>query len=57
MATLSDGHLSQPKTTMNLTSFNDVDAALADVIAYNAADSIDVSVSCMKMQNIFIARW
>jgi len=27
---------------LNLTSFNDVDAALADVIAYNAADSIDV---------------
>ena len=26
---------------LNLTSFNDVDSALADVIAYNAADSID----------------
>jgi N4-gp56 family major capsid protein len=26
---------------LNLTSFNDVDAALADIIAYNAADSID----------------
>jgi len=25
---------------LNLTSFNDVDAALADIIAYNAADSI-----------------
>jgi N4-gp56 family major capsid protein len=30
---------------LNLTSFNDVDAALADVIAYNAADSIDVVVA------------
>jgi N4-gp56 family major capsid protein len=26
---------------LSLTSFNDVDAALADIIAYNAADSID----------------
>jgi len=26
---------------LNLTSFNDVDAALADIIAYNSADSID----------------
>ena len=26
---------------LNLTSFNDVDSALADIIAYNAADSID----------------
>jgi N4-gp56 family major capsid protein len=30
---------------LNLTSFNDVDAALADIIAYNAADSIDVVVA------------
>ena len=30
---------------LNLTSFNDVDAALADIIAYNAADSIDTVVS------------
>ena len=30
---------------LNLTSFNDVDAALADVIAYNAADSIDQVVA------------
>jgi len=30
---------------LNLTSFNDVDAALADIIAYNAADSIDQFVA------------
>jgi N4-gp56 family major capsid protein len=30
---------------LNLTSFNDVDAALADIIAYNAADSIDSVVA------------
>jgi len=30
---------------LNLTSFNDVDAALADIIAYNAADSIDKVVA------------
>jgi len=30
---------------LNLTSFNDVDAALADIIAYNAADSIDAVVA------------
>ena len=30
---------------MNLTSFNDVDSALADIIAYNAADSIDTVVA------------
>ena len=30
---------------LNLTSFNDVDAALADIIAYNAADSIDTVVA------------
>lgn len=30
---------------LNLTSFNDVDTALADIIAYNAADSIDKVVS------------
>ena len=30
---------------LNLTSFNDVDAALADIIAYNAADSIDQVVA------------
>jgi len=30
---------------LNLTSFNDVDSALADIIAYNAADSIDTVVS------------
>jgi N4-gp56 family major capsid protein len=29
----------------NLTSFNDVDSALADIIAYNAADSIDSVVA------------
>ena len=30
---------------LNLTSFNDVDAALADIVAYNAADSIDQVVA------------
>jgi len=30
---------------LNLTSFNDVDAALADIIAYNAADSLDQLVA------------
>lgn len=30
---------------LNLTSFNDVDAALANIIAYNAADSIDSVVA------------
>ena len=30
---------------LNLTSFNDVDAALADIIAYNAADSLDSVVA------------
>jgi N4-gp56 family major capsid protein len=30
---------------LNLTSFNDVDSALADIIAYNAADSIDSVVA------------
>ena len=30
---------------LNLTSFNDVDSALADIIAYNAADSIDAVVA------------
>ena len=30
---------------LNQTSFNDVDAALADIIAYNAADSIDAVVA------------
>jgi N4-gp56 family major capsid protein len=30
---------------LNLTSFNDVDTALADIIAYNAADSIDQVVA------------
>ena len=30
---------------LNLTSFNDVDQALADIIAYNAADSIDAVVA------------
>ena len=30
---------------LNMTSFNDVDAALADIIAYNAADSIDSVVA------------
>ena len=30
---------------LNLTSFNDVDAALANIIAYNAADSIDQIVA------------
>ena len=30
---------------LNLTSFNDVDTALADIIAYNAADSIDSVVA------------
>lgn len=30
---------------LNLTSFNDVDQALADIIAYNAADSVDAIVA------------
>ena len=30
---------------LNLTSFNDVDQALADIIAYNAADSLDAVVA------------
>ena len=30
---------------LNMTSFNDVDSALADIIAYNAADSIDAVVA------------
>ena len=30
---------------LNLTSFNDVDSALADIIAYNSADSIDSVVA------------
>jgi len=30
---------------LNLTSFNDVDSALADIIAYNAADSVDSVVA------------
>jgi len=30
---------------LSLTSFNDVDSALADIIAYNAADSIDSIVA------------
>ena len=32
---------------LNLTSFNDVDSALADIIAYNAADSIDAIVAAV----------
>jgi N4-gp56 family major capsid protein len=32
---------------LNLTSFNDVDAALADIIAYNAADSLDQVVAAV----------
>ena len=32
---------------LNLTSFNDVDTALADIIAYNAADSIDAIVAAV----------
>jgi N4-gp56 family major capsid protein len=32
---------------LNLTSFNDVDQALADIIAYNAADSIDAVVAAV----------
>ena len=32
---------------LNLTSFNDVDTALADIIAYNAADSIDAVVAAV----------
>jgi N4-gp56 family major capsid protein len=32
---------------LNLTSFNDVDSALADIIAYNAADSIDSVVAAV----------
>ena len=32
---------------LNMTSFNDVDAALADIIAYNAADSIDAVVAAV----------
>ena len=35
---------------LNLTSFNDVDAALADIIAYNAADSIDNIVGTVLSQ-------
>jgi len=41
---------------LNLTSFNDVDSALADIIAYNAADSIDNVVGqvlCAGTQVIF----
>ena len=30
---------------LNLTSFNDVDSALADILAYNSADSIDAIVA------------
>jgi N4-gp56 family major capsid protein len=32
---------------LNLTSFNDVDSALADIIAYNSADSIDAVVAAV----------
>ena len=32
---------------LNLTSFNDVDSALADIIAYNSADSIDSVVAAV----------
>ena len=32
---------------LNLTSFNDVDSALADIIAYNAADSVDSIVAAV----------
>ena len=32
---------------LNLTSFNDVDQALADIIAYNAADSVDSIVAAV----------
>jgi N4-gp56 family major capsid protein len=32
---------------LNMTSFNDVDSALADIIAYNAADSIDAVVAAV----------
>jgi N4-gp56 family major capsid protein len=32
---------------LNLTSFNDVDSALADIIAYNSADSIDAIVAAV----------
>lgn len=35
---------------LNLTSFNDVDSALADIIAYNAADSIDNIVATVLSQ-------
>jgi N4-gp56 family major capsid protein len=35
---------------LNLTSFNDVDSALADIIAYNAADSIDAVVAGVLTQ-------
>ena len=41
---------------LNLTSFNDVDSALADIIAYNAADSIDYVVGqvlCAGTQVIY----
>ena len=41
---------------LNLTSFNDVDSALADIIAYNAADSIDNVVGqvlCAGTQALF----
>ena len=42
---------------LNLTSFNDVDSALADIIAYNAADSIDkiVANTLSTGQNSIIA--
>ena len=32
---------------LNMTSFNDVDSALADIIAYNSADSIDAVVAAV----------
>jgi N4-gp56 family major capsid protein len=42
---------------LNLTSFNDVDAALANIIAYNAADSIDQVVASVLTsgQNVIFA--
>jgi N4-gp56 family major capsid protein len=43
---------------LNLTSFNDVDSALADIIAYNAADSIDkiVANTLSTGQNSIVAQ-
>jgi N4-gp56 family major capsid protein len=44
-STLTESSAVTTTKKLNLTSFNDVDAALADIIAYNAADSIDSVVA------------